>query len=125
MVLPIEPAQREPELRTDFSQRLEVALQRADQQRRWRTLVRRAQPLLPIILLVSPIVGWRLMLTSPDGLHVTVAALAWVTSLLAVGVHVDTVVLSYLGLQALPSVVGCLLLAVITAWLLSVRTRDS
>lgn len=119
------PAQQESALTTDFSQRLEVSLRRADQSRRWRIVLRRVQSLLPLLLLISPIVGWRLMLASPDGLHVTIGALAWLTSLLDIAVHVDSVILLYLGLQALPSVVGILLLVVITGWLLSAHDRRS
>lgn len=119
------PAQQESALTTDFSQRLEVSLRRADQSRRWRIVLRRVKSLLPLLLLISPIVGWRLMLASPDGLHVTIGALAWLTSLLDIAVHVDSVILLYLGLQALPSVVGILLLVVITGWLLSAHDRRS
>ena len=121
MAVPIEPAQTEPGLANDFSQHLEAALRRADQQRRRRAALRAVQSLLPVLLLVSPIIGWRLMLSTPDGTHLAVAALAWITSLLDVGVDIDSAILSYLGLQALPSVVGLLLLILITGWLLSAR----
>src|SRR5436309_15412100 len=106
----------EPSLPADFAQRLEGSLRLADQERRRRRLLNRAGVLLPIVLLVGPLVAWRLMLASPAGEKVTIAALAWLTFLLDVGVHVDTAVLSYLGLTALPSIIGVLLLALISVW---------
>ena len=108
-------------LSSDFTDRLEQALAGADRQRRYRARYRRALSLLPLVLLVGPIVGWRLMGATPDGLHVGVTALAWSAFLLDVGVHVDSSVLSYLGLAELPTAVGLLILGVLTFWLLGDR----
>jgi hypothetical protein len=108
-----------PSLDPDFSRRLESALQLADRERRRRQAVRRVQRALPVILLVGPIVAWRLILVTPGSAHVAINALAWLTFILDVGVHVDAAALSYLGLQALPTMVGALLLILISASLLS------
>jgi hypothetical protein len=74
---------------------------------------------LLVLLLAAPIVGWQLTLAFPDGFHVAITALAWLAFILDVGVHLDTSFLSYLGLQAIPAIVGLLLLAMVTAWLLA------
>lgn len=116
---PIRPDRDEFTLPADFADRLERSLRSADHERRRRTWYRRARALLPIILLVGPIIGWRLMLASPDGVHVGIAALAWTTFAVDVGVHVDTALLSYLGLSQLPTVVGAVLLVLLTGWLLT------
>ena len=113
------PSMKQPLLAPDFSQRLEEALRDADQRRRRRRVTRRIKTALPWLLLVGPLIAWRLTLASPDGMHVGIGALAWIAFLLDVGVHADTVLLSYLGLQALPSVVGIVLLILVTGWLLS------
>lgn len=105
--------------RPDFAQRLESVLPAADRDRRRREWIRRARSILPLILLVGPILGWRLMLSSPDGVHAGIDAVAWLTFVLDVGVHLDTSLLSYLGLQTLPSIVGGLIFVVLGAWLLS------
>lgn len=106
------------ELTPDFVQRLERSLATADQERRRRVWYRRIRALLPLILLVGPIVGWRLMLASPDGVHVAIAALAWVTFALDVAVHTDTSLLDYLGLRELPVVVGGLLFVLVSVSIL-------
>jgi hypothetical protein len=108
----------------DFTQRLEAALRAADHNRRRRSILRRAGSVLPVILLLAPILGWRLMLATPDAVHVSIAALAWLTFLLDVGVHVDTAVLSYLGLRALPTLLGGLLLVLVTVGLLTIPQED-
>jgi hypothetical protein len=108
----------------DFTSRLEQALARADRERRRVIWLRRLRAALPIVLLIGPIVGWRLILVSPDGVHVGVATLAWVTAILDVGVHLDTSILSYLGLQALPSIVGFLLFILVTVTLLGSGKED-
>jgi hypothetical protein len=107
-----------PLLDPDFTARLETRLGAADRDRRRYVLWRRLRSLLPLVLLVGPIVGWRLMLSFPDGVHVTIAALAWIAFVLDIGVHLDTSLLNYLGLSALPSVVGGLILVVLTGLLL-------
>jgi hypothetical protein len=71
-----------------------------------------------LVLLVGPLLAWRLMLSTPDGVHVTVSALAWTTFVLDLGVHVDTSVLSYLGLSQLPSIIGALLMLMLSVSLL-------
>jgi hypothetical protein len=119
MAIDVEtPRNPEPELREDFASRLDSSLARADRERRRHLIIARLQALLPIVLLVGPIVGWRLMLASPDGPHVTINALAWIAFLLDVGVHLDTTLLASLGLQALPSIVGVLIFILVTATLL-------
>jgi hypothetical protein len=109
----------ESELDEGFSRRLELALPGADHTRRRRVVRGRIARFIPFLLLVAPVIGWRLILASPDGVHVTIGALAWVAFLLDVGVHVDASLLRYLGLQALPSIAGALLLFLITAWVLT------
>src|SRR5579859_1124199 len=108
----------------DFEARLELALAGADRDRRRRAQLRRLRAALPLALLVGPIVGWRLILVSPDGFHVGVATVAWISAVIDVAVHLDAVTLSYLGLQALPAIVGFLLFALVTITLLS-STRDT
>jgi hypothetical protein len=105
-------------LGSDFGWRLESALRAADHERRRRTFMRRVRSLLLVLLLAAPILGWQLTLAFPDGFHVTITALAWLAFILDVGVHLDRSFLSYLGLQAMPAIVGLLLLAMVTAWLL-------
>jgi hypothetical protein len=56
---------------------------------------------------------------SSSSAHVAIDTLAWITFLLDVGVHVDSSILAYLGLTLLPTIVGVLLLLLITGWLLS------
>jgi hypothetical protein len=101
-----------------FMLRLESSLGAADAERRRRLVRRRAQRAALAFMLLLPIVSWRLMLATPDGVHVAVGALAEVAFTLQIGVHLDTSVLSYLSLQALPTIVGVLLLAVVTAGVL-------
>jgi hypothetical protein len=106
-------------LPADFGDRLERALESADRRRRTRAWSKRVLSLLPWVLLIGPIVAWRLLETTPDGVHVTIAALAWVTFLLDVGVHLDNSILSYLGLTELPTIVGLVILVALTCWLLT------
>lgn len=117
-------APTEPELDEGFTKRLELALPAADHTRRRRVIRARIARFVPVLLLIAPVIGWRLILTSPDGVHVTISALAWLTFLLDVGVHVDASLLGYLGLQALPSIAGALLLVLIAAWVLT-SPRDT
>jgi hypothetical protein len=105
-------------LADDFSDRLEGFLRDADSGRRRRLWYRRLRSVLPVVLLVGPLVGWRLMYASPDGVHASIDALAWVTFLLDVGIHVDTALLTYLDLSLLPTIVGGLLLLAVTATVL-------
>lgn len=116
---PAPEAHTEPELDETFTQRLERTLPAADETKRRRAIRQRVIRIIPFLLLIAPVVGWRLILTTPDGVHVTINALAWLTFLLDVGVHLDASLLNYLGLQALPSIVGGLLLALIAVWVLS------
>ena len=106
-------------LPADFGERLELTLASADRERRKRSWYRRSLRVLPVLLLIGPLLSWHLTMTAPDGVHVGIAALAWVTFVLDVGVHVDTSILSYLGLSQLPTIVGALILIVLTGWLLS------
>jgi hypothetical protein len=107
------------ELPADFVQRLEPSLQAADRERRRRHLIARLRVALPVALLIGPLIAWRLMLASPHGVHVMIDTLAWLAFLLDVGVHIDSAVLSYSNLQAVPSIVGialALLLAFRLLW---------
>lgn len=114
----------EPELAQDFADRLELSLPAADEIRRRNRILNRLGVLLPAILLIGPIVGWRLMLASPDGVHIGIDALTWISFLLDVGLRVDTSLLSYLGLQVLPSIVGALIFALVTVTLLGYRKAE-
>jgi hypothetical protein len=112
---PVEPRDTLP---PDFTERLQRSLAAADGERQRRLWLRRARNALPLVLLVGPLLAWRLMLSTPDGTHVAVGALAWTAFLLDLGVHVDTSLLSFLGLSQLPSIVGALLMVMLTATLL-------
>lgn len=112
-------------LAADFTARLQASLRDAEHERKRHLLIRRLQRVLPLIFLVGPIVAWRLMSISPGGTRAGIEALAGITFVLDVGVHLDTVLLSYLGLQILPSVVGVLLLVFITAGLLLSSDPDA
>jgi hypothetical protein len=109
----------EADLGEGFNRRLERALRAADVERRHRAIRRRVGSILTVLILVAPIIAWRLMLSTPDGVHIGIAALAWISFLLDVGVHIDSSILNSLGLQALPSIVGVPLLVLITGWVLS------
>jgi hypothetical protein len=126
MPAPVEFGERESlavELPADFAQRLESSLQAADRGRRRRHLTARLRVALPLVLLVGPLVAWRLMQASPDGVHVMIDTLAWLAFLLDVGVHIDSAVLKYSNLQAIPSIVG-MALAVLFALRLLWYPRD-
>lgn len=119
MALDVDDLQgREPELSPDFLARLDSSLQQADQERRRHLIFVRLRNVLPLLLLVGPLVGWRLTLASPDGVAIGVNALAWITFVLDVGVHVNTALLTYLHLQALPTLVGILLFGLVTTTVL-------
>lgn len=105
-------------LAPDFAERLEAALRTADRDRRLHQWKQRVRRLLPVCLLIGPIAGWRLTLASPGGPHVYVDAIAWLAFLLDVGVHANGAMLSYLGLQALPTIVGFLLFILVSVTLL-------
>ncbi|GAC1634260.1 MAG: hypothetical protein NVS4B2_20780 [Chloroflexota bacterium] len=61
------------------------------------------------------------MFVSGGSVHVLIEAAAWLTFVLDVSVHVNTTILRYLNLQALPTLVGLLLLVLVTAGLLASR----
>lgn len=107
-----------PELNPDFVDRLASSLDKADRYRRRHLLVKRGRSVLLAILLLGPLVAWHLTYTSPQGAHVVVDVLAWLALFLDVGVHLDTSLLAFLGLQALPAVVGVLLFLLVTVTLL-------
>lgn len=107
-----------PELPADFTERLEASLPQADQYRRRYVLAQRMRKVLPLILLVGPIAGWRLIVATGDGVHIAIGAVSWLAFVLDVGVHVNAAILSYLGLQALPSIVGIILFVLVTVTLL-------
>lgn len=108
----------EPQLDSDFALRLEQSLPRADHERRRRAWFGRLRAAAPVVLLIGPVIAWRLMLSSPDAVHIGINSLAWLASILDIGVHVDSVVLSYLGLKVLPSLVGILLFILVSITLL-------
>lgn len=115
-----EPLSRKvPGLHDDFLERLEASLEHAEQERRRHNALERARPLLPLGLPVGSLVAWKLLFVSGASAHVVISALAWLTFVLDVGVHLNTGVLAYLNLQALPSVVGLLLLVLVTVGLLT------
>jgi uncharacterized Tic20 family protein len=114
----------EVELPADFAQRLESSLQAADRERRRRQVMARLAVALPVVLLIGPLIAWRLMLASPDGVHVMIESLAWLAFLLDVGVHIDSAVLTYVNLQAVPSVVGVALAVLLAAQLLWYPRND-
>jgi len=114
-----------PALGPDFLDRLEGSLTQAEEERRRVAGMDRLRSLLPLGLLIGPIVAWRLLSVSSGSAHVVINLLAWLTFLLDVGVHVDTTVLTYLGLQAVPSIAGLLLLALVAATLLATRGDEA
>lgn len=122
MPAPVHSGERETAsqgLPADFGQRLESSLRAADRERRRHHLLSSFRVALPVVLLIGPLVAWRLMLASPDGVHVMIETLAWLAFLLDIGVHIDSAVLTYSGLQAIPSIVGvalAVLLAVRLLW---------
>lgn len=119
MALDVDDVRRhEPELSPEFLARLETSLEHADQERRRHLLLLRLRKLMPLVLLIGPVIGWRLILASPDGVKIGVNALAWITFVLDIGVHLNTALLSYLHLQALPTLVGLLLFVVVTTTVL-------
>lgn len=97
----------------EFTDRLAAALEAADRGRGRRLLAQRATQVLPVLLLVGPIIAWHVMSISPNAVHLTINMFAWTAFLLDVGVHTDTSLLRYLGLSALPAVVGVLLFALV------------
>lgn len=111
------------QLSDEFLVRLEASMDHADQERRRHVALQKAQPLMFGLLLIGPIVAWRLMLASSGTVHVAVDALAWLTFGLDVFVRLDGSLLSYLQLQSLPSVVGLLLLILVSVTLLTAK-RD-
>src|SRR5579875_27627 len=120
-MIPVEQvntAPGEPGLEADFVRRLQASLDAADRERRRVQIVRRLQAMLPVLLLIGPIVAWRLILVSRGTARMAIDMLAWITTILDVCVHVNSTLLSYLGLGALPTIVGMLVFAVLTASLL-------
>ena len=121
MQAPVHSVDREAapvELPADFAQRLEASLLDADRDRRRLHQIDRLRFLLPLVLLIGPLVAWRLMLASPSGPHMVIDTLAWLTFILDVGVHLDSAVLAYGHLQAIPSIVGVALAVLLAARLL-------
>jgi hypothetical protein len=102
----------------EFTERLAASLPAADRERSRLTYAQYARWALPILLLVGPIIGWRLLSISPHAVHIAIDVVAWAAFLLDVGVHIDTSVLHYLGLGALPAGVGVLLFLLVGLTLL-------
>jgi hypothetical protein len=126
MPAPVPTVEREVtpiELHADFAQRLEASLRDADRERRRLHVIDRLRFMLPLALLIGPLVAWRLMLVSPSGAHVVIDTLAWLTFILDIGVNIDSAVLAYGNLQAVPSIVG-VALAVLLATRLLWYPRD-
>jgi hypothetical protein len=115
---PIDRSRKQPELAADFSARLEGSLSLADDERRRRRRSTKLAALVPILLLIGPVVLWKLTSATTGGEHVAVDALVSLTLVLDAGLQVDTAVLTYLHLQALPFIVGAVLLFLTGAWLL-------
>jgi len=113
-----------PALHDDFLERVEASLAHAEQERRRHNALERVSGYLPLVLLIGPLVAWRLMFVSGDSTHVLIDSLAWLTFVLDVGVHLNTGVLAYLNLQALPTVVGLLLLVLVSCGLLTEKVDD-
>ena len=111
-------------LPSDFMQRLETSLASADAERRKRAWLRAARRSVPLLALAAPILAWFLMLASPGGIHAAIGGLAWLAFCLDVGVRADSDLLSYLGLQMLPAIVGALLLVLATCYLLTAPTEQ-
>lgn len=105
-------------LGADFTERLEGSLDVADIERRRRDRMGRLVAVLPVLLLIGPVVMWKLTSATPGGEHVAVDALVSLTLVLDAGIHVNTAVLSYLHLEALPFIVGTLLLILSALWLM-------
>ncbi|HEX6507405.1 MAG TPA: hypothetical protein VF221_07215 [Chloroflexota bacterium] len=121
MSVPVHKGERDvpvPDLPADFARRLETSLDSADEERRRHQTVRRLSASLPVALLIGPLVAWRLMAVSPDGVRVVIDALAWLAFLLDVGVHIDTAILQYTNMQAIPTIVGAALLVLLAIRLL-------
>jgi hypothetical protein len=106
------------ELPSDFTSRLEASLQVADSERRRRALRAKLAALVPVVLLAGPLLAWVLTSATPGGEHIAVDGLVSLTFVLDAGLHVDSAVLSYLHLAALPALVGGLLLVMTALWLL-------
>ena len=87
-------------------------------------MISRFRVALPVALLIGPLIAWRLMLASPDGVHVMIDTVAWLAFLLDVGVHIDSAVLAYSNLQAVPSIVGMALAVLLAARLLWYPRND-
>lgn len=100
-------------LHPDFAGRVERSLHEADAARRKRAWSARLRVALPILLLAGPILAWHLLQHSAGSAHVAIAALSGVTFALNLGVHLDTSLLTSLGLSDLPTVVGLLLLVMV------------
>jgi hypothetical protein len=113
-----ERAKTPPSLDSDFSARLEGALHVADSERRRRALKARLASLASVLLLIGPLAAWKLIGATPGGEHVVVDSMVWLTFALDAAVHVDNATLGYLHLQAIPVVVGALLLLLVGAVLL-------
>jgi hypothetical protein len=113
-----EETSTQSSLGADFTDRLEGSLDVADIERRRRERMARLVAALPVLLLVGPVVMWKLTSATPGGEHVAVDALVSLTLVLDAGIHVNTAVLSYLHLEALPFVVGALLLTLSALWLM-------
>lgn len=113
-----------PSLRPDFAEQLEARLAEADRARARharRSLLGRIGLL---VLLIGPLLSWRLTAAGSGDRHLAVDALAWLTFLLNVGTRVNAQMLRYLHLQSLPTIAGVAVLVLVTAGLLWTSTGD-
>lgn len=116
---PPSDASHDRQQESDFFDQLSASLDGADRARRRRQWTLRVRRPLPLILLVGPVLGWRLLQVSPESGHLAIASLAWLAFLLDVAVHMDTLLLSYLGLGWLPTTVGVLLFLLVAVTILT------
>lgn len=103
---------------TDFLDRLSVSLADADRERQRQALLRRITRLVPLALILGTLLAWHLTFTGPNGVHLVIHTLTWLALILDTGVNIDSSLLTYLGMQTLPTIVGALLFVLVTVTLL-------
>jgi len=121
MALDVDPRPtlaEDPKLNPEFANRLEQSLERADQTLARRQWLGRIRTAAFVLILVTPILFWNLGGATHDGLGTSINLVAWLAFLLDVGVHINSGLLAYLGLRALPIAVGALIFVLVTVTLL-------
>lgn len=111
-------------LPSDFAEVLESRLPSADRARKRQVLRAWLGRLMLLILLVGPLLSWRLTMTGSGDRHLTVHTLSWITFLLNVGTRVNGQILTSLHLQSLPTIAGVVLLLVVATGLLWVTGEE-